>query len=304
MNPEVAVVIPTRGRPELLRRAVEAVQAQLYEGLVESVVVSDAETLEPSTLPPGRPDRPVRLLANGRTPGPSGARNTGILASKGAYVAFCDDDDVWRPGKLAAQVATLEQAPHLSAVSCSLALHLAGGRVRLRRSRHPTLGLPDLLGTRPVHLHLSGLACRRDLILHQVGLFDEAIPGSYGEDYDWLLRLAVAGPIRSLSEPLVDVAWTGGSWFAGRWDLIASAILYLLAKHPELRSHRAGRARLEGRLAYARACSGRRAEARHWAARALAANPFERRSYLALLVSAGVPSAGLARVSALVGRGL
>jgi GT2 family glycosyltransferase len=304
MTPEVAVVIPTKGRPELVRRAVEAVQAQRYEGLVESVVVSDGEMLEPSALPRGRPGRPVRLMANERTPGPSGARNTGVLASRGTYIAFCDDDDLWRPGKLAAQVAALEQAPHLSGVSCTLAVHLAGGKVRLRRSPRPILGLPDLLRTRPVHLHLSAIACRRDLLVGQVGLFDEGIPGGYGEDYDWLLRLAAAGPIRSLTEPLVDVAWMGGSWFAGRWDLIASAILYLLAKHPELRRHRAGRARLEGRLAYARACSGYRAEARRWAVRALASDPFERRSYLALLVTAGVPSAGLARISALMGRGL
>ena len=46
----------------------------------------------------------VLVISNDRKPGLAGARNCGILATKPSYVAFCDDDDRWLPGKLRAQV--------------------------------------------------------------------------------------------------------------------------------------------------------------------------------------------------------
>ncbi len=49
-------------------------------------------------------DERVEAIANTREPGLAGARNSGILALDTDLVAFCDDDDQWLPGKLAAQV--------------------------------------------------------------------------------------------------------------------------------------------------------------------------------------------------------
>jgi glycosyltransferase involved in cell wall biosynthesis len=301
---EVTVVVPTRGRPDLVGACVEAVRDQDYAGQVTVIVVDDGGDLDAASVPPGIGNRAVRVLPNRRTPGPAGARNTGIIAGGGTFVAFCDDDDRWRQGKLAAQVDRLEKTAGLAGVSCGLALHFAAGRVRHRRAHKDQIEMADLLRTRPVHLHLSSMVCRRDLLLGRVGLFDEGVPGGYGEDYDWLLRLVAAGPISALPEPMVDVAWDGGSWFAERWDLIAEAITYLLAKHPEFRQQPRGLARLQGRLAFAHACAGDDASARSWAFRALRSDPLERRAYLALLLNAGAPIRGVIALSRLAGRGL
>ena len=84
--PSVSVVIPTRDRPVLMRRAVEAVLAQRYEGEVECLVVFDQSDpeLPDVDIPPGRR---LKALRNERTPGLAGARNTGAMAATGELLA-------------------------------------------------------------------------------------------------------------------------------------------------------------------------------------------------------------------------
>src|SRR5690606_22879299 len=93
-------------------RALESVLAQDYDGELCAVVVFDRA--EPDMSLAG--DR-VEVMANSREPGLAGARNTGILALDTDLIAFCDDDDQWLPGKIAAQAKALEAEP--DAVLCS-----------------------------------------------------------------------------------------------------------------------------------------------------------------------------------------
>ena len=104
--PEVSVVVATRHRPELLMRAVSSIIGQAYPGELECLVVFDQseQVPPPAEIPAGRK---LRVLTNTRKPGLAGARNTGITAAVGAVIAFCDDDDTWRPDKLTRQVELL-----------------------------------------------------------------------------------------------------------------------------------------------------------------------------------------------------
>jgi hypothetical protein len=80
---------------------------------------------------------------------------------------------------------------------------------------------------------------------------------------------------------------------------------YLLERYPEFAWSPRGLARLRGRVAFAYAAMGDRAQARRWTFSSLAASPVERRAYLALLVSTGiVPAAPLARAANRTGRGI
>ena len=119
---------------------------------------------------------------------------------------------------------------------------------------------------------------------------DEQIPGSYGEDFDWLLRAVQAGPISVVSEPLVRVRW-GGSQFSRQWQTIVDAIDYSLKKHAVF--HRDPRAlgRLYGRRAFALAAMGKRADARRAAVRTVKVAPREPRAYLAAAVAFRLVSA-------------
>ena len=140
--------------------------------------------------------------------------------------------------------------------------------------------------------------------LADIGLLDEQIPGSYGEDYDFLLRAARRGPIVAVERPLIDTFWHQQSFFAQRWQVIVDGLRYLLDKHPELAADSAGR-RIEGQAAFAHAALGHRVVACRVSLRALRGNPLERRAYLALAVAAGViPASSVIRLANQRGRSI
>jgi len=301
--PAVSVVVATRDRPALLERAVRSIMSQSYPGDIECTAVFDqsapaAVTVEESA------GRELRLMTNTRSPGLAGARNTGIGASDAALVAFCDDDDEWDSDKLRLQIERLQSAG-AEFVGCGVRIHHAG-RV-ITRVPPPSVDLSQLVRERVTALHPSTFVMRRDALdaLDGIGLVDEQIPGSYGEDYDWLLRAARRRPIASVQQPLVDVYWHEQSFFAERWEAIADALSYLLGKHPELSSDRQGLARIQGQIAFAQAAQARRPAARRASWRALRNNPLERRAYLALAVASGlIPAASVVRAANRRGRGI
>lgn len=301
-SPSVSVVVPTRDRPELLARALESIHGQRYEGEVDVVVVFDQAEPSLPELDFGS-QMTIRALANSRTPGLAGARNTGIAATDGDLVAFCDDDDEWLPDKLAAQVA-LMRSTGASTVSSGIAVRY-GRREILRVSSSEEIAFRDLLRSRRMELHPSTMLVDRKVLLEDIGLVDEAIPGSYAEDYEWLLRAARAGPIAVVPQPLARIHWHESSFFATRWETIVSALTYLLDRYPEFASDRSGLSRIYGQLAFASAGCERRADARKWARRALRLNPLQLRAYLALAVSSRVVTADqVLRLARVFGRGI
>jgi glycosyltransferase involved in cell wall biosynthesis len=301
--PTVSVVVPTRDRPQLLRRAVAAILGQRYRGVVECVVVFDQSDpdLAWGELPA---DRQLVLARNRRTPGLAGARNSGILQASGELVAFCDDDDEWLPDKLARQVAELVARPGAAVATTGILVRYRDRTTtRLAPTRLVTHG--QLLRSRLTELHPSTVLAWRRRLLEEIGLVDEAIPGSYAEDYEWLLRAARCAPILAVPEPLVVIHWHQSSFFADRWRTIIAALQYLVDKHRELHQEPAGLARIYGQIAFAHAALGERGPARRWARRTLALNRRERRAYLALAVSTGLVSAGtVVRTVQRSGRGI
>jgi GT2 family glycosyltransferase len=285
--PSVSVIIPTHNRPELLQRAAAAAIGQDYPADVEVLVVYD--NCEPYPVDVNVPAaRSLRQLTNSRQPGLPGARNTGLLEATGDLVGFCDDDDEWLPGKLRAQVELLT-ATGAPVVGCGITLQY-GDREIARATPTSLVTFADLLDSRVAELHPSTILAWRARALDEIGLVDEAIPGGYCEDYDWLLRAAKVAPVPMVEAPGVRVNWMTGSLFSRKWESIAAADMYLLAKHPEFASSRVGTARLQGQIAFAHASLGRHREAARWALRALRHSPREKRAYLALAISGHVVS--------------
>jgi glycosyltransferase involved in cell wall biosynthesis len=288
-SPSVSVVIPTRDRPELLRRAVTAVMSQRYEGSIECIVVFDrTEPILPDVpIPSGRRLTGVR---NTRTPGLAGARNTGVLMASGDLLASCDDDDEWFPDKLARQVERLALEPTAVVVCTGIELRASGRTIR-RVPSAERISLRDLLRSRHMELHSSNILVRRADSVESIGLIDEQLPEGQNEDYEWLLRAARMGPIAVVRDVLVRVDWQPRSWFSERWETMIAAHMYLLERHPELRQEPKGLARILGQIAFYHAAAGDRRSAMRWSARSLRANWLERRAYLSLAVSARLVSA-------------
>lgn len=284
-HPTVSVVIATRNRPEMLRSAIEAVMEQSYPGRIECVVVFD-RTEPDLSLRRDDGSRQVVVVENSRVGGLAGARNAGILASTGELVAFCDDDDVWFPEKLTKQVQQLGAAD----TSVTGIVIDYGGREVARVPKQETFTLQNLVETRLMEAHPSTVLMRRTALLDKIGLVDEDLPGSYGEDFDFILRAMQAGEVAVVEEALVTVRW-GQSMFSRDWATIVAAIDYMIAKHPVLRASRKGMARLYGRRAFAVAALGRRGEALRDCGRVLRRRPTERRVYVTVPVALGLVSA-------------
>lgn len=301
-RPRVSVVIPTRDRPELLRRAIESVRQQTYAGEIECLVVFDrSEPILPSVG--SRAGFSVQALVNDRTPGLAGARNTGVLAATGDLVGFLDDDDEWLPEKLELQVRLLASS---GAALVSSGIFIRYGDQEFRRiPPRDVVTFADLLRSRCADINPCNLLIHRRTLIDSIGLVDEDIPGSYAEDYDFLLRATRAGTVAAVRRPLVRVHWHKGSYFASRWETMISALEYLLRKFPEFQDDRRGLARIYGQLAFAHASAGHRREAARWTARCLRLNPLQPRAYVAALVGARVLPGELAlRLAHTYGRGI
>ena len=107
MDHLVSAIITTHDRQDLLVRAVKSVLSQTYKNL-ELIVVDDASD--------ERADELLRefnlqyiYIPKEESKGGNHARNTGILAAKGEYIAFLDDDDYWLPTKIEEQMAVMEE---------------------------------------------------------------------------------------------------------------------------------------------------------------------------------------------------
>lgn len=291
-QPAVSVVLATRDRLPLLRRALEAIWTQDYAGDLQVIVAFDGDVPADAALPQPRiPTRQtLEVVLNHRAPGVAGARNSALARASADLVATCDDDDVWQPGRLQVQVADLAAHPDAVAVGGSVRI-VRGEEHVVRRAPRREVRLADLLEDRVMELHPSAMLYRRD-VLDRVGGWDETIPGGYAEDYDLLLRLARHGSLRLVEEVVADIHWNGGSYFFSRWETIAAALKVVLERYPEFASSPRGRARIHGQIAFANAALGRRRESTRWLRRGWADRRREPRLALTVLVLSGAVSAG------------
>jgi glycosyltransferase involved in cell wall biosynthesis len=302
--PLVSVVLPTRGRPELLRRAVDSVLAQDYAGELECIVVHDQEAPADELVALSTPGRDVLVLVNDHAPGLAGARNAGRRHARGSLIASCDDDDMWHVTKLRKQVAWLQEHPEVDVVGAGIRLLMAEDRIVDWPGKSSTVTKADLLRGRFKELHSSTLLCRR-AIYDRVGGYDEELPFGYAEDYDWLLRVAETGPVGVVLEPLADINKIGQSWFRERQDMVAQGLEHLYEKHPAFRRSRRGDARILGQIAFAHASTGNRRAARQWVARSLRRWPADPHTLLTITnLATGLEPQVVLRAARSLGRGV
>lgn len=288
--PSVGVIIPTRDRVDMLRRAMDSVWAQDYSGPMSVVVVFDGPVPDSVVLPqPASPNRDLRVVSS---PGPKGlvptrSHGAGLLVTD--FVALLDDDDEWLPLRLSTQMKLAQAHSELE---------LVGGGVRVvhreknveRPAPLEVVNLSDLLDDRIMELHPSTFLIKTEA-LRAIGGWDPDLPGGFAEDYDLLLRIARRGPIRLVPEVIAIVNWAGDSYFFSRWQIMAAALERLLVKFPEFSTSPRGRGRIRGQIAFAQAAMGERRAALQSARSALADNRREPRALLAVLVAVRLISA-------------
>ncbi len=135
--PCVSVVIPTFNRCELLQRAVKSVFAQT-ESDYEIIIVDDGSQDDTSKIFGNYEDPRVRYLCLPHK-GACAARNAGIAAARGKYIALLDSDDIWRPEKLSVQKQQIEST-QADVIFCSFLLHSIDKR---EEERFPADDVPE-----------------------------------------------------------------------------------------------------------------------------------------------------------------
>lgn len=206
----VSVIIPCYNAATYVAEAVASVFAQTrsdFEVIVVNDGSPDAEELE-AALAVYR-DRIVYISQENR--GVSSARNTGIRAARGEFVALLDSDDAWEPDYLAVQLAILARNPDVDIVYpnvliCGNTLE-KGWPSMDHNPSHGAVTFKSIV-TQQCNVH-SCVTARREVIL-RAGLFDESLRSS--EDFDlWLRVVKLGGRIDYHRKVLVRYRRRGGS---------------------------------------------------------------------------------------------
>jgi glycosyltransferase involved in cell wall biosynthesis len=195
--PSISVIIPTYNRWPMLREAVDSVLAQTYRNF-ELIVVDDGST-DGSAARLARITEPIRVISQNHR-GVAAARNAGARAAQGRYLAFLDSDDLWRPQKLAAQLAFMSTRPDI-AVCQTEEIWVRNGRRVNPKARHKKPSGDIFYRSLELCLVSPSAVMISRALFDEMGGFDEALPVC--EDYDLWLRIAVDHSVALLPEPLV-----------------------------------------------------------------------------------------------------
>jgi glycosyltransferase involved in cell wall biosynthesis len=208
VTPRVSVVTPTRDRLERLQGALAAVEGQHFRDF-EIIVVDDGSTDATASWLHSQCSK-VRVLRLENSGGAARARNQGIDLARGELIAFLDDDDIWHPAYLEAQVAHLDAHPTATlSYAGHIEMHVSGRASR--PDTQPLLTYPSpfirLLAECFIHT-LSVVVCRREAF-DRFGRFDESL--DIVHDLDWYRRILVGGGYCiSLPRLLVERSVPGG----------------------------------------------------------------------------------------------
>ena len=205
--PTVSVVMPLYNKVDYVEAAIRSVLEQTFTDL-EIVVVDDGSTDGSGAVMQRLDDPRIRLLHQENAGAPA-ARNAGIAAARGRWVAFLDADDTWRPDKLARQLAVLAREPDLVWAAGAYVWIKPGARVIERNLadqswfRSPEVLEDGLVAlTNPLHLWTGTIMVRRNVLV-QVGGFDTSFP--MGQDVLMWSRIAARHPpLAYVRTPIAD----------------------------------------------------------------------------------------------------
>jgi len=247
--PPVTVILPTCDRGQLLPRAVASVLAQTEPDFELLIVDNNRRELPVAThLQAGswQSDSRVQIVGAPAAGSASAARNAGLAMARGRWVTYLDDDDAYRPEKLAQQL-TLARRTEMPVVLCGAMFHLRG------RLRSVQCGAVEWRGDDLI------LRARWNtpLLLHRhpgTARFDETLsPGEDAEFAHRLLAMAGADHVSVVGTPLVDIFPQSGPRVNANAAPLRAAAARILALRRCFFSRRARRRYvLQTLLAYAK----------------------------------------------------
>lgn len=228
-TPLVSVVLPTFNRAKTLERAISSVLNQTFRD-IELIIIDDGSTDESSLILRKYADLGnVRLISSSRR-GCSAARNLGVAASVGTFIAFQDSDDEWVATKLEAAVSALTTAGRDAGIFYSdMTMVQENGSSIAHKS--PDIRRDGFINDVTLDYQVVGIGIQSAVIrrecFDQVGLFDEALPRFI--DLDLFIRLSDNFEFIHYHEPLVKYFATDG--ISRNTQALVTARRYLINKY-------------------------------------------------------------------------
>ena len=200
----ISVIIPTYNRPKFLEEAIRSVCNQTYQN-TEIIVVNDGGK-DVSSLCAKFKNESIIYLVHDQNKGLAAARNSGIKAARGKYIALLDDDDLFYPEHLATAVKTLSKEIQIVYTDAVRATYdRVGDNYKLIKKNVPYS--IDFDRNKLLIGNLSPVNCfvfEKNLGF-KAGLFDETL--STLEDWDFWIRLSSLSIFKHISRPTVQVNW-------------------------------------------------------------------------------------------------
>lgn len=202
-TPLVSVIIPTYNRGYSVAKAIKSALNQTYKN-IEIIVTDDCSTDGSKESLSEWEGEIIKIVRTPRRLGAAGARNYGIIASQGKYLAFLDSDDTWVPTKLEKHIALYTDESKHCLISVSATKQYRRGtkvfniKIPAKRLNWKT----SIISGEWLSIG-SSLVCDRDLFF-KVGMFKENL--ARFEDLDWLIRyFSIRDDLMLVAEPLVEV---------------------------------------------------------------------------------------------------
>jgi glycosyltransferase involved in cell wall biosynthesis len=207
MNALVSVIIPTFNRRTLICETVDSVLAQTHRN-IEVIVADDGSTDGTGELLETKYSGESRFRCIRQDNAErAAARNTGIKAARGEYIAFLDSDDLWRPKKLERQLECFAKNPALVMVHCACSTIDDHGQTTGQLFSTETDSMPEgFIFEQLVCWNAVGAATpvvRRELF-DRIGLFNEDPRVLCFEDWEMWTRIAALGPVGYVREALAS----------------------------------------------------------------------------------------------------
>ena len=200
-NLTVSVIIPTYNRANLIGKAIKSVLNQTYKDL-EVIVVDDGSTDNTEEIVKSFTDFKIHYICHKHNRGASAARNTGIKASRGEYIAFLDSDDEWLTEKLDKQMKIFVSESSEVGVVYTGDYYVDGKDKKIKKVHIPRKEgyiYEELLAGNYVGTP-SALLVKKECFT-KIGVFDEDLSGC--EDYDMWFRIAKYYKFRYVKDLLV-----------------------------------------------------------------------------------------------------
>lgn len=188
-TPVVTAVIPTRNRPQLVTRAVRTALSQTYPSMEVVTVVDGPDDLTRRALAAISDER-LRVITLPRPAGSANARNVGVEAARGEWIAFLDDDDEWLPEKTELQMKAARGSAYRYPIVSSKLFARTSSYELVWPRKLPHAPLSEYLLARDDWSYGEGLLSTITLLfpkeLYRLAPFQPDLVRH--QDFDWVLR--------------------------------------------------------------------------------------------------------------------